>query len=235
MKKMFALCLLALGLSACVMNEELSAVMPDDETRSIRITDLSSQESRSIPSSEFARISVDFKNRTSNLFIKVKSIQLCNIHASGTYHFPTTYNGGYWLPDSILSSQTICSSSFDLASNDSLRLSSGDGILFIPQTVKAWSPVLHPRQTDGGYISMQCQIFQDNTPLLGGTDEEYTEIAIPFPIHFQKGKSHSLEIVLEHGCSWYDISSDTPSRILNPITFGVSVEDWKESGSEVDI
>ena len=73
---------------------------------------------------------------------------------------------------------------------------------------------------------MQCQIFQGNTLIVGNTDEEYTSIAIPFSMHLRKGKVHTLEIVLEHGCPWYDISGSSPSPILNPITFGVSVEGW---------
>jgi len=73
---------------------------------------------------------------------------------------------------------------------------------------------------------MQCQILQGSTLIVGNTDEEYTSIAIPFSKHLKKGKVHTLEIVLEHGCSWYDVSGSTPSPILNTITFGVSVEGW---------
>ena len=78
---------------------------------------------------------------------------------------------------------------------------------------------------------MQCQILQGNTLIVGNTDEEYTSIAIPFSMHLRKGKVHTLEIVLEHDCSWYDISGSSPSPILNPITFGVSVEEWVDAGS----
>ena len=148
MKKIFALCLVSFTLSACVMNEELDSVIQEQETPTIRVSNVQNQEARSIPESEFARLVVDFKNQTTDLLIKVQSIQLCNIHQSGTYLFPTTSNEGY------------------------------------------------------------------------------TTIAIPFSIHLRKGKVHTLEIVLEHGCSWYDISGSIPSPILKPITFGGSVEEW---------
>ena len=231
MKKIFALCLVSLTLSACVMNEELDSVIQEQETPTVRVSNVQNQEARSIPESEFARLVVDFKNQTTDLRIKVKSIQMCNIHQSGTYLYPTTSNEGYWLPDSTLSSLNISSTPIELTPTDSIRLTANDGIPFIPQWLKAWSPTVLPQTTKDCYILMQCQILQGNTLIVGNTDEEYTSIAIPFSKHLKKGKVHTLEIVLEHGCFWYDISGSSPSPILNPITFGVSVEEWVDAGS----
>ena len=180
MKKIFALCLVSFTLSACVMNEELESVVQEQETPTIRVSNVQNQEARSIPESEFARLIVDFKNHTTDLIIKVKSIQMCNIHQSGTYLYPITSNEGYWLPDSTLSSLTISSTSIELASNDSIRLSADDGIPFIPQWLKAWTPTVLPQTTKDCYLLMQCQIFQGSTPIVGSSDEGYTTIAIPF-------------------------------------------------------
>lgn len=88
----------------------------------------------------------------------------------------------------------------------------------------------HPQNSTGCYLLMDCQILQgdENIVIWGNSDREYEEVAIPLNVCFQKGEKHQIEIILDHNCPWYDIRDSVPSPVLQPITFDVTVEDWKE-------
>lgn len=85
MKNLLIFCLLSLGLSSCVINEELEAITSGNESRSIQVSNIPNQTPHSIPQSEFAHLFLYIKNQTNNFYINLKNIQLCNIHQSGTY------------------------------------------------------------------------------------------------------------------------------------------------------
>ena len=43
-------------------------------------------------------------------------------------------------------------------------------------------------------------------------------------------KSYTISLKLENYCPWYNIKGEVPGRILCPIVFDATVEDWQDGG-----
>ena len=54
------------------------------------------------------------------------------------------------------------------------------------------------------------------------------EAAIPLSVHFRSNEASVIVLTLAPNCPWYDVSGTSPQPLFVPITFDVSVEDWKE-------
>jgi hypothetical protein len=54
------------------------------------------------------------------------------------------------------------------------------------------------------------------------------EAAIPISIHFQSTQPSVIVLTLAPNCPWYNIQGTNPQPLFVPITFDVSVEEWKE-------
>ena len=54
------------------------------------------------------------------------------------------------------------------------------------------------------------------------------EAAIPLSVHFLSNQPTVIALTLAYNCPWYDVRGTSPQPLFVPITFDVSVEDWKE-------
>lgn len=226
MKTNFYLPAIFLLLTACTFNEELNEVSENYEKEE-QITFYSSESTGSreatcpIPQSAFAEVQFEIRNQTSNLHLTIEGMKLCRIHTSGSYHFPTEYRNGYWDTDTLSSTLTIETGKIELAPNQKTSL---QPLQLIPQYTSAWVPTVHPSSGDGSYILLNCKLsYSSNEMFLS-----QTEIAIPLTFQLKSGQQDTIELTLKDRCPWYYIDGSTPSILLKPITFDVSVEDWEE-------
>ena len=242
MKKNLILLSLCVSMNSCVIDEELDIVntqTAEKQVKSRHYTMNEDIEKQDIPDESFAHIQFNIKNEMPNLHLIVESIQMCNIHLSGTYHFPTDYSKGYWENDTTKTSLKIETGRIELAPRQESFFPQDGTLPFIPQTVRAWIPTSLPQNTQQGYLLLNCKIYnihdtdkgyQEGKEALIWGDEKgnCTELAIPLSVHFQSNQEHCITIALSTDCPWYNINGSQPVPALVPITFDVSVDDWEE-------
>ena len=236
MKAILPLLSLCLAMTACVYNEELAdvtylytakqeTVLPYSMATSMKDSEASS--SRSIPSEAFAQVSIRIRNQMPDLCLTVEGIRLCNIHLSGTYHFATEEQAPYWETDTTRSTIALETGHLQIAPNEEALFPQEGSIPFIPQTAKAWNPSILPQHSEGCYLLLNCKVFNEFT-IWGDEKGNCAEAAIPISVRFNSNEPSIIVLTLAPNCPWYDIQGTSPQPLFVPITFNVSVEDWKE-------
>ena len=236
MKATLPLLSLCLAMTACVYNEELTDVndrytakqettLPYSMTATMK--DSKASDSRSIPNEAFAQVSIRIRNQMTDLHLMVEGIRLCNIHLSGTYHFATEEQAPYWETDTIRSTIALETIHLTIAPNEEALFPQEGNIPFIPQTAKAWNPTVLPQQSEGCYLLLNCKVFNEVT-IWGDEKGNCAEAAIPLSVHFQSNEPSVIVLTLAPNCPWFSIQGTSPQPLFVPITFDVSVEDWKE-------
>ena len=232
MKTNLTLLSLCLTMTACVYNEELAdvaEVLPTKQSTSLAYSMLyplktgETDGSRSIPNEAFAHEQICIKNEMPDLLLTVEGIRLCNIHLSGTYHFEEEY----WETDTTRSTLSIETGLLEVKPNEEIRFPQEDSILFIPQTIRAWNPVVLPQQSKECYLLLKCKVSAGIT-IWGDEKGNSAEAAIPLSVHFRSNQPSVIVLTLAPNCPWYDVRGTSPQPLFVPITFDVSVEDWKE-------
>ena len=232
MKANLTLLSLCLAMSACVYHEELADIAELHSTKQTTSLAYSMQHplkggetdgSRSIPDEAFAHVQFYIKNEMPDLQLTVESIRLCNIHLSGTYHFAEKY----WETDTTRNALSIETGKLEVKPNEEIRFPPEGSIPFIPQAVRAWNPTVLPQQSNGCYLMLKCKVGNEFT-LWGDEKGNSAEAAIPLSVHFLSSQPSVIVLTLVPNCPWYDVRGTSPQPLFVPITFDVSVEDWKE-------
>ena len=232
MKTNLTLLSLCLAMTACVYNEELSDVTELYQTNQITSLAYSMQQtvkagetdgSRSIPNEAFAHVQICIRNEMPDLQLTVEGIRLCNIHLSGTYHFEEEY----WETDTTRSILSIETGKLEVKPQEEIRFPQEGSIPFIPQRARAWNPIVLPHQSNGCYLLLKCKVGNEFT-LWGDEKGNSAEAAIPLSVHFRSNEASVIVLTLAPNCPWYDVRRTSPQPLFVPITFDVSVEDWKE-------
>ena len=245
MKKNLILLSLCMSMNSCVIDKELEATNTHTSEMQIdsrHYTMNEEVEKQEIPEEAFSHVKLNFRNEMSSLHLVVESIQMCNIHLSGTYHFPTEYSEGYWKTDTTKNSLTIETGAIELAPYQEFLLPQEGTLSFIPQSNRAWNPVILPQNCTQTYLLVNCKIYQihdtekgyqeGQEALIWGDEKgNCAELAIPLSVHFLSNQEHSIAIELSTDCTWYNINGSQPVLALVPITFDVSVDDWEEVSS----
>ena len=232
MKTNLTLLSLCLTMTACVYNEELADVAEVHSTKQSTSLAYSMQHtvkvgetdgSRSIPNEAFAHVQFCIKNEMPDLQLTVEGIRLCNIHLSGTYHFAEKY----WETDTTRSALSIETEKLEVKPNEEIRFPQEGSIPFIPQAVRAWNSIVLPQQSNGCYLLLKCKVGNE---VMIWSDEKgnSAEAAIPLSVHFRSNEASVIVLTLAPNCPWYDVRGTSPQPLFVPITFDVSVEDWKE-------
>jgi hypothetical protein len=158
-----------------------------------------------------------------DLQLTVEGIRLCNIHLSGTYHFAKKY----WETDTTRSVLSIETRKLEVKPNEEIRFPQEGSIRFIPQAAQAWNPIVLPQQSNGCYLMLKCKVGNE---VMIWSDEKgnSAEAAIPLSVHFLSSQPSVIVLTLAPNCPWYDVRGTSPQPLFVPITFDVSVEDWKE-------
>ena len=219
-------------MTACVYNEELADVADLYQTKQITSLAYSMQHpvkagetngSRSIPNEAFAHVQICIRNEMPDLQLAVEGIRLCNIHLSGTYHFAEKY----WETDTTRSTLSIETGKLEVKANEEIRFPQEESIPFIPQAGNAWNPSILPQQSECCYLLLNCKVF-DEVTIWGDEKGNSAEAAIPLSVHFLSNQPSVITLTLAPNCPWYDVRGTNPQPLFVPITFDVSVEDWKE-------
>ena len=232
MKTNLTLLSLCLAMTACVYNEELAdvaEVLPTKQSTSLAysmqhtVKAGETEGSRSIPNEAFAHVQFYIKNEMPDLLLTVEGIRLCNIHLSGTYHFEEEY----WETDTTRSILSIETEKLEVKPNEKIRFPQEGNIPFIPQRAKAWNPIVLPHQSNGCHLMLKCKVGNE---VMIWSDEKgnSAEAAIPLSVHFLSNQPSVIVLTLAPNCPWYDVRGTSPQPLFVPITFDVSVEDWKE-------
>ena len=232
-----ALPLLSIGLvmTACVHNEELTEVTDLYTAKQGTALSYSMQGTfkaeetsaiRSIPNEVFAQVSIRIQNQMTDFNLTVEGIRLCNVHLSGTYHFAIEEQAPYWETDATRSTLALETGRLELAPNEEVLFPQEGSIPFIPQTAKAWNPTILPQHSEGCYLLLNCKVFNEFT-IWGDEKGNCAEAAIPLSVHFQSNQPSVIVLTLAPNCPWFSIQGSTPQSLFAPITFDVSVEDWK--------
>ena len=219
-------------MTACVYNEELADVADLYPTKQITSLAYSMQHtvkagetdgSRSIPDEAFAHVQFCIKNEMPDLLLTVEGIRMCNIHLAGTYHLAEKY----WETDTTRSILSIETGKLEVKPNEEIRFPQEGSIRFIPQATQAWNPIVLPQQSNGCYLMLKCKVGNE---VMIWSDEKgnSAEAAIPLSVHFLNNQPSVIVLTLAPNCSWYDVRGTSPQPLFVPITFDVSVEDWKE-------
>ena len=236
MKATLPLWLLGFTMTACVYNEEL-AEMTDLNTANKETTlsysmpaivrDREVSEGRSIPSDAFAPVSIRIRNQMPDFHLTIESIRLCNIHLTGTYHFNPEAQVSHWETDTTRSTIVLETGHLQIAPNEEMLFPQEGSIPFIPQSVKAWNPIVLPQNSKGCYLLLNCKVFNEVT-IWGNEKGNCAEAAIPLSVHFQSNEPSVIILTLAPNCPWYSVQGSNPQPLFVPITFDVSVEDWTE-------
>ena len=235
MKTTLPFLFLGFAMTACVYNEEL-ADMSDLYTAKQEtalaysmpslVKGEEASSSRNIPSEAFAQVSIRIQNQMPDHHLLVENIQLCNIHLSGTYHFATEGQVSYWTTDTTRSTLVLETRVLELAPNEEICFPKEGSIPFIPQAVKAWNPTILPQYSEGCYLLLNGKVFNEFM-IWGNEKGNSAEAAIPLSVHFQSNQPSVIVLTLAPNCPWYNIQGTSPQPLFVPITFDVSVEDWK--------
>ena len=232
MKTNLTLLSLCLTMSACVYHEDLANVAELHSTKQTTSLAYSMQPplkgretdgSRSIPNEAFAHIQIFIRNEMPDLQLTVEGIRMCNIHLAGTYHFAEKY----WETDTTQSALSIETGQLEVKPNEEIRFPQEGSIPFIPQAVRAWNPIVLPQQSNGCYLMLKCKVGNEVT-IWSDEKGNSTEAAIPLSVHFRSNEVSVIVLTLSPNCPWYDVRGTSPQPLFVPITFDVSVEDWKE-------
>ena len=232
MKTNLTLLSLCLAMTACVYHEELADVADLHSTKQSTSLAYSMQHtvkvgetdgSRSIPNEAFAHVQICIKNEMPDLQLTVEGIRLCNIHLSGTYHFEEEY----WETDTTRSILSIETGKLEVKPQEEIRFPQEGSIPFIPQRARAWNPIVLPHQSNGCYLLLKCKVGNEVT-IWSDEKGNSAEAAIPLSVHFLNNQPSVIVLTLAPNCPWYDVRGTSPQPLFVPITFDVSVEDWKE-------
>lgn len=230
-------------MNSCVIDEVISEATPISALKTKALTYQynanADTEKQEIPEEAFSHVKLNFKNEMPNLYLIVEKLQMCNIHLSGTYHFPTEYGNGYWETDTTQTSLTIETGEIELAPHQEYLFPQDGTLTFIPQSNQAWNPSILPQNSHQSYLLVSCKIYQlhdtekgyqEGKEILIWGDEKgnCAELAIPLSVHFLSNQEHNITIELSTDCTWYNINGSQPTPALVPITFDVSVEDWED-------
>ena len=247
MKTSLNLLTFSIAMTACVYNEELAEVndhytAQQETTASYSMPTLvksgETSSSQSIPDDAFAQVSIRIRNEMPDLHLMVEGIRLCNIHLSGTYHFATEEQAPYWETDTTRSSLDIETGKLEIGPNEEMLYPQEGSIPFIPQTAPAWNPTILPQQSKGCYLLLNCKVFnihdtdqgyQEGKEIMiwGNGKGNSAEAAIPLSIRFKSDEPSVIVLTMEPNCPWYDIRDTSPQALFVPISFDVSVEEWK--------
>ena len=127
------------------------------------------------------------------------------------------------------------------AANDPTKEFSSLALLLIPQTTTAWDPSSVTKPTDEAtntYFVLSCKIrnvrdtsigVQADDIYLYGAADTYANIYIPVALNWAQGKKYVYTFTFGDGTAGYDHEGE---HVLVPITFDVTVDDFKLGGEK---
>ena len=188
----------------------------------------------------FGHLSVHVTNKEKGLHLQVNGIRLCQVRTDGTFLFPDE-EPAEWIYNNGRDVLSYSTDTLNVADN-TVSLPAEGGFPLIPQEKEAWTATRNPGLASGAYVLLNCRIFNicypevgyregQDVPIWCDSEGGFSEVAIPVDLKISAGETAHLDLVLEANCEWYGINGTSPYKILQPIVFDPSVEDWSNGGS----
>lgn len=201
------------------------------------------------------------KCSNTDLTIRVQSIRVDNIKNQGTLTGPTattdsylatensgqTENGGNWGVWSDQKGSATYTAPFHANPADqalaqspttySLKDGKYDGLLVLPQTIKAWNKESYGSTLDGSRFLIKCQILSgtEQTQIWPTTNGEYAEVAIPVPeTTWKQGMRYLYTFDFNTGAGYTPdpvVPGTKPEPVLKDIKISVSVDEFQNGGN----
>ena len=189
----------------------------------------------------FSNVKFQIKNNHKGLYLKINSVGLGNIAREGVFHFPFDSISAGWSGTHHIDDIVIPIEEIGLEEGQSYIFPEEQYLPFIPQSNKAWNTQYSHWSDKGSFIILDCIIYnvmdlergyqsEKDYTIWCGENETFAQVHIPLNIDFRMGENCIVEISLEGNCPWYDASGTFPEKILNPIIFYPTVDDWTDGG-----
>lgn len=190
----------------------------------------------------FAQVKFQIRNQLSSVHLQVRGIRLCHISTEGTFIFPMGGQNAAWVVGNQNRSLEYLSDTLQIAPDKAVMVPEEGTLPVIPQTSDAWTATIVPSWSPGTYVLVDCRIYsvintdegyREGTDYLiwGGDEGGFAEAAVPVALDALMGETSVLDITLDSSYNWFDISGSSPVKVLQPIVFAPSVEDWQNGGT----
>lgn len=197
-----------------------------------------------------------------DIIVKIEGITVCNLGNKNTFTFGTgdtenkdgqdeSAGWGTWAPLTggstnyeveIMSPIEV--HNYPESSSSTPLTTSSSSFVVLPQNTTGWKVTdgKKPAEQTGTYFLVKCSIWNcvngegmisdDSVCLWGGENGEAMEIAIPADLNLLQGRKHIFTFVFGDGGGGYD-PEDPTKPVLVPITYDVTVEDFKPAPTEI--
>ena len=189
----------------------------------------------------FSNVKFQIKNNHKGLYLKINSVGLGNISRECIFHFPFDSISAEWTGIHHVDDIVIPIEEIGLEAGESYIFPEEQYLPFIPQSNKAWNTQYTHWSDKGSFIILDCIIYnvmdlekgyqsEKDYTIWCGENETFAQVHIPLNLDFRMGENCIVEISLEENCPWYDASGTFPKKVLNPIIFDATVDDWTDGG-----
>lgn len=193
----------------------------------------------------FAAVSFQIRNEIESLHLQVRGIRLVHVAVDGTFYFPYDGESAEWVVDNTRGSLELLTDTLDIEPGAEVSMISQGLLPVIPQQTESWDVNRMPGMASGTLVLVDCRIYQmldaekgyaegGGYVVWGDSEGGFAEAAIPVSLNTVMGETSVITLTLDEACGWYNISGWKPEKVLRPIEFSPSVEDW-ENGGNVNI
>lgn len=201
------------------------------------------------------------KNENTNLEVDINGVKVVNIKSVGTYIYPTETTSPYEYTEGVADYESATRGSWSTrntaetftagiteATNitEKVMLTTADedekltgSLLMIPQGINSWDPEDEDSYESDSYFLVSCKLRDADTDIyLWGSEEEYADVAVPVPTSVVKswleGKRYNYTFIFKDGGGYVPPTKDDPKpdKVLVPITFEVTVDDFIDGGEQ---
>ena len=189
----------------------------------------------------FGSVNFRVKNNEQSLHLQINGVKLCHLATQGSFIFPYDGNEEFWQTSSSKGFLSLWTDTLELDAGIEMVISGKDALPVIPQKTESWNPDMLPHNHKGSYILLSCRLYNVSDteigyregydiPIWSDSEGGFAEIAIPVSLDVVAEVTQTIDLILETDCPWYDISGWSPSKVLRPIAFAPSVDDWVNGG-----
>ena len=172
-------------------------------------------------------LSLQIQNNAGNTMLQIDSLEICNIQLADNtgdtaHNSSLTRTGSITLISSPMQVEYGSCTSTITVNGNSTPLEAKVPV----QTFKPWSTAEHPAKSKNTYAKIHGTMYTyiaNNTlfPLYTGT------MYYPLSGKITSTDTNHITIDLQANCPLYAILNDTPQKVLQTISFTVTVNDWK--------
>lgn len=170
-------------------------------------------------------MTITIQNNASNTCLQIDSVEICNIVLEGT-STSQTYRGnvtGIQLVAQDQAGATLADASSSLPEGASI---SSKEIKLPQQRFSPWNPNTLPHHSNNQYTKIYGRIYTygcNGTSILLSSGPMYT----PLQGEITENETLSATISLESNCPVYIEDNGEMTKVLQEITFNVSIDEWE--------